>query len=416
MQASPTITETRQSWVVLAAVSVAWSFSLLGLISSLLPPITTLVEKDTGWSRTAITGALAVTVLTAALASPWFGTMIDRYGARRIIIASQLGMALGLLVIGLVGDHSLAVYYAGFAAAAFATTGLTPTSYMKILSQWFDKRRGMAMAIAALGGAVLSIVLPVASAQVATQFGWQMNFLALAAGSLLIALPLQVMFVKERPDLQTVARAPTEQHGFFQTLSQVWRAQPVLKWLILIFFLMGLGQITLIFALAPMLTDRGMTPVEAASVQSMLGISMIFGKVIGGWLYDHFRSAWPMMIGLIGAAIGGLGLAMDVTGPAAFAFALLLGLGAGAESEAPPYMVSRYFPLADFGKIAASITTIAVLALAIGPMIGSVLRDLTGDYFATCLTAAGIMLGTALLVLRLPPFPDNSAPKAGSAI
>ncbi len=405
MEQPSTAVETRQSWQVLAAVSVTMAFSFLGVIIALLPAITTLVEKDTGWSRTAITGAMAVTVGVSALASPWFGTMIDRIGARRVIIFSQVGVAIGALAIGLGGD-SLAVYYGAFAVAAFAAAGLTPTSYMKILSQWFDRRRGLALGLAALGGALLSIALPVLAAQVAVDYGWRVNFLGLAACSLLIALPLQIMFVRERPG-HGAAQSGLAHVGFFKTMGEIWKAQPILKWLILIFFLLGAGQTTLIFSLAPMMTDRGMSPVEAASVQSLVGISTVVGKVLGGWLYDHFRSARPLLMGLLAAVIGGVGLALDATGPAAYACALLLGLGAGVESDAPPYLVSRYFKLSEFGKISASITTIAVLALAVGPVGGSILRDVTGGYVATCLAAAGVLLVTALLVMRLPPFPKS---------
>ncbi len=394
--------ETRQSWMVLGAVSVAWSFALLTVAISLLPAITTFIEHDTGWSRTQVSGAMGALVVSAALISPWVGAKMDQIGAHKVIIAGQSITIAALLALAIAGNQII-VYYAAFALAGLAAAALTPTTYMRVISQWFDKRRGIAMGLAAFGGSLLAIALPLAGVAISQEYGWQANFMALAIVSLAIALPAQIFFIKDR-DTQRLAARP-HSDGLIKTMRNLWSEKPLIQSLIANFFLVGLGQVTILFAIPPMLTDRGMSPEAAAGAQAVAGIATLFGKLAGGFLFDYFRSAKPIIIGLSFSIVGIMGFAAGAVGPFAYICAFLVGLSAGIENDAPPYLVSRYFGIEHFGKIAATITTISILALAIGPVGGAGLKELTGHYTATCLAAIGVLVWAIWLTLKLPAFP-----------
>lgn len=398
------IIETPRSWLILAAVAVASSFSLLTVMAALLPAITVYIEQDTGWTRTVVTGAVAMTVIAGAGLAPYIGAAMDRHGARIVILVGQSIVIIALGFLGLFGDNIL-VYYVGFFVAGLATSALTPTTYMRVISQWFDGKRGLAMGLSALGSSLAAVAMPVVGAAISEQFGWQTNFVALAIGSLFIAIPVQWFLIHDRP-LSARSAAP-EQASFLRAILNLWKANPIISRLTQTFFFISLGQTAILFAIAPMMTDRGMTAEQAATVQATAGLATIFGKIIGGFLFDYFRSAKPIIIVLVCAITGTAGFALGAQGPGAYVCALLLGLSAGIENDAPPYLVSRYFDLADFGKIAASITTIAITALAVGPVFGSALRDLTGDYLLTCIMAMLVMSWGGLLTCRLPSFPKE---------
>ena len=393
--------ETRESWVVLSAVAVAWSFSLFTVVVSLLPAISMFIEHDTGWPRTLVTGAMGTMVLAGAVMSPWIGAMIDRHGARPVIIWGQIVVIAALAVIALAG-HVLALFYGGFLVAGLATAALTPTTYMRVISQWFDRRRGAAMGIAAFGSSLLAIALPLVGVFIARTYGWQANFLVLAAASIALALPAQIVFIRDRTPPAPQARAKVNLVG---EIARLWSSEPLIRALVLNFLLVGIGQTAVLFAIPPMLTDRGMSAEAAAGAQAVAGLATIFGKLAGGWMFDRFRTATPVTIGLTFSIIGILGFAAGATGPFAYGCAFLVGLSAGIENDGPPYLVSRYFDIAVFGKIAATITTLSVLALAIGPAGGSALRDLTGSYTATCIGSVAILAFAIWLTARLPAFP-----------
>lgn len=397
--------ETQRSWIVLSAVSLAWSFSLLTVMVALLPAITTFIVDDTGWSRTQVTGAMVMMVIAGALMSPGIGAVMDRRGARIVIISGQVVVIAALLALAFFGQNFVA-YYVCFAVAGLATAALTPTTYMRVISQWFDERRGMAMGIAAFGSSLLAIALPLVGVAIATQYGWKANFVVLAIASIVLALPAQVLFIRDRAP---PSPRPRVGENLIKAIVTLWSQEPLVRTLTATFLLIGIGQTAILFALPPMLTDRGMTPEAAAGAQAVAGISTIFGKLAGGYLFDRFRSARPVMIGLAFAVAGMLGLAAGAIGPAAYVCALLIGLSAGIENDAPPYLVSRYFDITVFGKVAATITTLAISALAIGPVGGSALRDLSGSYTATCLAAVGVLLIAGWLTLRLPGFPRPHA-------
>jgi MFS family permease len=399
------VRETRQSWMILIAVTVAWSFSMLSLVLSLLPAITTFIEKDTGWSRTAVTGAMAMLVIAAALVSPWIGAVMDRRGARIVILWGQIIGIIMLAILGFAG-HMMAVYYIGFAIAGAASAALTPTTYMRVISQWFDRRRGMAMGISALGSSFLAMALPLVAVQIATTQGWQMTFFVVAGGSLLLALPAQIFIIRDRyPPTPTVQR----RGNMLRDTVRLWSTEPLVRSLIANFLLVGIAQTSVFFAIPALLIDRGMTPMAAAGAQMAGGAASLFGKLAGGFLLDYFKSAKPVMIGLAFAFIGILGFALGATGPTAYICAILMGLSLGIENDAPPYLVSRYFDIEIFGKVAGAITMVAILGLAIGPLGGSALRDMTGDYTATCFAALAILLFAAWLTSRLPVFPKSNA-------
>ncbi len=400
--------ETRQSWIVLLAVAASGAFGLLSLLPAMLPALTTFIEADTGWSRTLVTSAVSLTVIGGALMAPWIGDMVDRHGARPILIGGQTIVIVAMALVGLLGN-SLAAYFIGFIIAGFGTAALTPTVFMRVIAQWFDQRRGLAMGLSTLGASAVTIALPIISVKIAQAYGWHFNFLLIAGFSALVALPATLIFVHDRPvagaatATATAVRAADRPH-FLKAIWRLWRTEKLIGTLTMSCFLIGVGVTAIVFAIAPMMVDRGMTPAQAAAVQATAGLATIFGKVFGGMLFDYFQSARPLLFGISLTILGIIGFALGAVGPAAYACSFLIGFSGGVENDAPPYLVSRYFAVTDFGKIAASITTLSITALAFGPLIGSVLRDLTGNYTATCIAAATILLLAAYVNTRLPAF------------
>ena len=130
-------------WYIIA-VAMIGAFLCGGMTSQvffsvILKPLT----SDLGWSRTEVTGAVALGTLSGGLLAPFAGALVDRYGARVMAPLGAIAVSLALYLLG--SAHSLWVFYVAFILAR----GLSSTTVTGVVSQslavnWFRRMRGRA--------------------------------------------------------------------------------------------------------------------------------------------------------------------------------------------------------------------------------------------------------------------------------
>jgi MFS family permease len=402
--------DTGKAWWVAAGCALASTFGLMPLLVGALPTLAVEIERDTGWARGAILGAIGVVVLMGAFLGPYFGKLVDQQGARRWIMISQLGSGLGLIGMSFVGS-SLGAFYAMICFAGAMAVGASPVSYSKVLVPWFDKKRGIALGLSAVGVGISAIGLPLITAVIAEGQGWQNTLALYGLCSILLAIPIQWFLIRDFPQSaapgETIYADPGE--GFVKAFKETWRDYPHFKIIILLFVIMGMAHAGIVLNMVPMQEDNGMSKAMAAGTQSALGIALIFGRLIGGILLDKFNSAKPLLAGVIPALTGIAMLAFVTDVYLVYLAAILIGLGSGIENDAIPYLVSRYFPQEHFAKLSAAVQSTSAFALALGPGIAAATHDATGDYKLACLISAGLLGVVCLLVLTLPGFGRQGA-------
>ncbi len=397
--------DSRKSWYVATGCAISSTFGLMSILVGAIPTLAVEMERDTGWARGAIMGSIGIVVLMGALLGPYVGKLIDRQGGRRWIIGSQIGISIALACMAFVGN-SLGTFYFLVLLAGILAVGSSPVSYGKVLVPWFDKQRGMALGVSAVGIGLSAIIIPLLTAPLAENLGWQQTLAIYGAFALVIAVPVQVLLVREYPggsdDIDPIFASGG--HGFLRVFADTWKQHTHFRLIILLFVIMGMAHAGIVLNMVPMQEDNGMSKTLAAGTQSALGISMIFGRLLGGYLFDKFKSPRPLLAGIIPAAIGiaMLGLVTDVT--LVYLAACLIGLGSGIENDGIPYLVSRYFPQEHFAKLSAAIQSFAALALAFGPALVAITHDLTGSYFLACMISTGLLVIVIILALSLPPF------------
>jgi MFS family permease len=394
-----------RAWSVVAGCAIASTFSLMSLLIGTIPTLATEMEQDTGWSRGSIMGTIGIVVLAGALLGPYVGKLIDRQGARWWIIGSQIGSSSALVGVAFVGN-SLATFYTLILLAAVITVGCSPVSYSKILVPWFDKKRGIALGLSTIGVGMSAIALPLITAPMAEAWGWHRTLAFFGVVALLIAVPVQLLFVRDFPR-HAGGQDPTfadDGLGFLKVFAQTWKTQPHFRIVILVFTVMGMAHAGIVLNMVPMQEDNGMSKTMAAGTQSALGISLIFGRILGGILLDKFNSPKPLLAGILPAMLGIAMLGSVTDWRLVYLAACLIGLGSGIENDGIPYLVSRYFPQAHFAKLSAAIQSSSALALAFGPAMAAITHDMTGDYFLACMISTGLLLFVGVLVFFLPEF------------
>ncbi len=403
--------DTGKAWWVVGGCAIASIFGLMSILVGAIPTLAVEMERDTDWSRGSIMGTIGVVVLTGAFLGPYVGKLVDRQGGRRWIIGGQIGMTLAVIGSAYVGSSQGAFYAMIFLAGIFAV-GASPISYMKVLVPWFDAKRGMALGLSAVGVGVSAIALPLITAPLAEAYGWRQTLAIYGLVSLILAVPLQVWLVRDYPrdiagEEAVLADSST---GFWQAFRETWRDYPHFRMVILIFTVMGMAHAGIVLNMVPMQEDNGMSKAMAAGTQSALGVSLIFGRVIGGWLLDKFDSPKPLLAGIIPALVGIAMLGMVTDWRLVYVAACMIGLGSGIENDGIPYLTSRYFPQEHFAKLSASIQSFSALALAFGPAMAAMTHDATGSYFLACIISSALLIGVAAMVYLLPGYnarPDS---------
>src|SRR5947209_16507902 len=148
-----------------------------------LKPITT----ELGVGRAMFSSALTVHAALAALSCPAIGWLVDRWGARRVMIPGILIYALATASYALIQASPFAITFLIFALTGIVGGVGTPIPYATVITQWFDRQRGLALGIGIAGVGLGVALVPQLAAALIAAFGWRTAYLGLGAGGLWFA-------------------------------------------------------------------------------------------------------------------------------------------------------------------------------------------------------------------------------------
>ncbi|MEO8662872.1 MAG: MFS transporter, partial [Bryobacteraceae bacterium] len=321
------------------------------------------VALEFHWGREAISLAFGIAALSVAACSPFIGHLLDKYGARRVILPCLTVFGCAFASLSFLTPH-LWHLYAVFLVLGIVGNGTAMLAYSRAVTTWFVKRRGMALAVLMSGGAVGSMVLPPLAQTLIDHLGWRGAVFSLGAMVLVLGLPVSAWFVKERP--LAPGRERSETAG--TTVGEGLRSRAF--WiLVVVLFLASISQNGAITHLSAMLTDRGIPASGAAIALSAMGAASLVGRLVTGWLIDRFFAARVSFCLLAGAALGVYLLSTAHTLAVGVVGSALIGLGMGGEADVTPYLLSRYFGLRSFSTLYGLTWTAYALAGAIGPVL-----------------------------------------------
>ena len=403
------VRKSQSGWLVVVAaffgVMAGFGSLVVFTFSVFLKP----VGAEFGWTREAVSGAFGFAAISVAIASPKLGQLLDRLGPRRIILPCYAIYGMALCSLAFLSGH-IAQFYATFVIIGLVGNATTQMGYSRAVSTWFDKRRGLALALVMSGTGAGSILLPALAQWLIETTGWRNAYLTMGCFSLICGIPLTVLFVRERSAAQS---STTKVSASGATTAQGLRSRAFWT-LIAMLFLSSISVNGAITHLSPLLTDRGISGRDAALALSVLGAASLTGRLTTGLLLDRFFGPRVSFVLLVGVA-GGIQLLSSAHTPAtAIAAAALIGFGLGGEADITPYLLTRYFGLRSFSTLYGFTWTAYATAGAIGPIIMGRAFDLTGSYalFLSGLAAAGLC--SALLMLTMPRY-DRAVPMSLAA-
>jgi MFS family permease len=383
------------AWIGVAMGLTALPFYTLGIFAKPL-------ALEFGWSRAVIQSGFTFSML-GVICSAWVaGWAIDRFGVRPVALFSQLGLAVGFA--GLAAQNgSTTLWQANWFIFAVLGVGTTPLTWSRGIASWFDKRRGLALGIALSGTGVTALVAPPLINLIVGAYGWRAGYLAVALSIVLVAMPAVWLLFREKPRAISSTGSTPEGEGL--TLGDALRSRHF--WLLIVAFWVICAAVSgLIPNLVPMLTDSGLTMTEAAGYASLLGLNVMVGRLLAGWLLDRFWAPAVALALLMPPTLACLLLANQQWPGAAV---MMIGLAAGAEFDLIAYLCLRYFGTRNFGQIYAWQWVNFSVAAGAGPIAFAMIFDRTGSYHDALLVAAVLLVAGPLLLLGLGRYPKAAS-------
>lgn len=394
---------TYYGWrVVLAAC-----FGVMGGFGSLFVYTFTVFVKPLGvtfhWNRESVSLGFAIAAMTVGLSSPLIGRLIDRLGPRRIILPCMTVFGCGIASLALLHSAIWQFYVTCF-LVGLVGNGAAHLAYARSISTWFQERLGMALACVMVGAGLGAMILPVVAQSILTHFGWRAAYASLGFLSLLLGLPLSCRYIRDRGAVHKQS-APISRSGV------AWEQgirSPAFWIIVAILFVGSISMNGAITHMSALLTDRGVTPAQAALCASLLGGLSVLGRIGAGWFLDRFFGARvALAVNLISAA-GAVLLAYANSFAVGALAAALLGIGAGGEAAITPYLLTRYFGLRAFSTLYGFTWTFYAAAGAIGPVLLGHAFDSTGSYSSLLSLLALSLAVAACLNLLLPKYPASA--------
>ncbi len=363
------------------------------------------------WSRASISGVLGVLALVCAVSYPLIGRHVDRHGARRTLLTGVVGLALSIAALGFTHGSLLQFYLTFAVLSLFAAMAGTPI-YQKLVADWYEENRGTALGISAGGGCGIgSVIMPVLAAVLVGAWGWKAGYFGIAAVMLVVALPLLVVFLRDRESGARHEAAQSAPGG----LTQAEALRRPAFWLVLVAVAAGAGGTTAVFShVIPILGDRGISVATGTMVVSVFALATSGWQVATGRIMDKIATP-RVVVPMYGAAVAGLALLEFGQGvPELVLGGVLLGVGMGAQYGALPYFIARYFGVRHFGAIIGAMYSAVIAAQGVTPILLDLVFDAVHSYRPALFGIGAALLSGAVLVLLLPRYGEEEMPSLGA--
>ncbi len=407
MQSAQVDNEFKRGWSVLLAAFIGMGISMPSMIYYSARRWVRPWQDEFGWSRAEIGGQTTAIVLVMMLLLPFAGRLIDRYGLRSVIAIAFLGYGTFLLGFPLMAGSIWELYVLSAGLAIFGVAA-TAVAFTRAVNAFFVKYRGLALGICLASTGVMAYLMPRFMTPFVAENGWRTGYVAMFL-IIIVLFPIVYLLIRDAPEDGTqdkpdnndmLAAAET---GL--TFTQAVRTATFWK-LGGLFFLVSLAVLGLIPAFIPLLQDNGMTLAEVGRLAGIMGVSVMLGRLLVGFLLDRIFAPYLtavvfslVALGCFALGWGGIGFAL----PAAIA----LGFGVGAEVDLLGYYTARYFGLAHYGVIYGLLYSIFVFGAGISPVYIGYVWDVTGNYDIALILATLLLIPAIVLSLVLPKF-ENS--------
>ena len=375
-------------WLVAGAASgiqFANAATAIGVMTVFVLPM----SEEFGWNRTEVAGAISLGSILGAALAPFSGRLVDRFGARVILVVGGLVVAVGCLYLSMA--QALAGFYVAFTAVRIADQGLIQIGASVSVGKWFLRRRGRAVGLVFFGGSIGMIVMAPMVQFVIANWDWRTAWVVLSATMFCLGVIPAALFIRRQPedmgltidgaDTQTLAsrRADARRDEPQVPLGAVIRTPAF--WVILVSLFLASSAISGVgLHLVPHLTQQGLSPTAAVAAVSVMAIAGAAAALVCGVLAETLSVKLLLMLAYLLGAVSMWTLIHADTLTETYLFAVMQGfLGTGVNTLVP-MMWASYYGRKSLGSIFGMSRAAQVFGFAVGPLVSAVVFDSTGSY------------------------------------
>lgn len=399
-------------WVILACAMCA-SFTRQAAAVATLSVFILPMSAEFGWSRTEMSGAVSLGGLLAAVVSPAVGTLIDRIGARAVLSASTVLIALTVGSLAL--TQALLWFYVAFTFGRMLFASPFELATSGAIANWFVRRRALAMAWMTVAIGVSLAAMPLIAQVAIDSHGWRAAWVTIALAVLVVGgVPNALLMVRRPEDLglrtdggATEPAQPSQggEAGREIRFTRAMALRTPAFWLLMTYTaLIFPVQAGISLHQAPHLIQRGIDPTTAAAIIGAFATAAAASSLVFGWIGGR----WPVRFGMaLAAGISALAavimLRVDSVAVGYLA-AVLFGSGIGGVLTLVPVAFAEFFGRLSYGAIRGIALPVQVTGQAAGPILAGVLYDASGSY-VTSLSVFAVLAAAATIVaiLTVPP-------------
>ncbi|MFV1600960.1 MULTISPECIES: CynX/NimT family MFS transporter [unclassified Phaeobacter] len=388
------ILDSRYSWTRLLVTLAIATVANVGMWAVIV--VMPAVEAEFGAGRAAASLPYTLTMIGFAVGNLVIGRLVDRFGITLALCAAAALSAVSYGLAMLAPDMlwlSAAHLFLGLGTAA----GFGPL--IADISHWFQRRRGIAVALVASGNYLSGAIWPTALADMLAESGWRSVYATLAMVTLLVVVPLSVVLRRRIP-------VDALGHSAAASASNAARAGLSPRQLQWVLGLAGIGCCVAMSMpqvhIVAYCVGLGYGPTVGAEMLSLMLLGGVVSRVISGLVADRFGGVRTLLVGSILQCIA-LFLYLPYDGMVSlYLVSAIFGLAQGGIVPSYALVVREYMPPEEAGTRVGFVMMMTILGMALGGWMSGWIYDVSGSYQLAFVN--GILwngLNIAIMVLLL---------------
>ncbi len=394
-----------------SAGASSWAFSIIAKPMS----------EDLSWTRSQTFLVVTVSGVVGGLTSPLIGRLVDRHGAKTIIVISSIVSGMLLVLCGWVTSlwQLIAIFGIGRGIVSPGLGGIAPNA---AVANWFVRKRGRVFATLSTGVAISGMVFPPLVTWIIAISNWRVAWIALGIITVVLVAPIAWYFMRRRPEdmgLKPDGEEPKEEsvkpgaapvNSMLQPMEE-FTAKEALRtrtfWLLTIAFaLTGVPAMTIFLHLPLYFTDQGISAATAAGLTSLYAFGAFMARGVWGVFGERVSIQTLLVSQALLYAISIILFTLVGTDSLLLLYVpmLLLGIAAGGGMQLDNQAWADYYGRREIGTIMGYWNFFRVGFSSGGPLFAAWMFDLLGSYTVTFgIFAVFCLLAGIVLIFAKPP-------------
>ena len=388
--------DSRQAWVIAIAslllIAVSGGVQYIAVVA--LKPI----AAEFNWPRAIPALCYSLSMIGMGLGSLVMGRWSDRTGVALPITFGIIMIATGAWIAS-ISQSKWELWLAHGVLIGLLGTSAFFAPLLANITRWFERRRGIAVAVVASGQALSGALWPPILRYFVDGYGWRATFTYFAIILLCLALPC-VFFLRSRPPSLTVSNQPKSHH---QVDEKVFAMSPNLALSLLSLAIIGccVAMSMPMVHIVAHATDLGYSTVRAAEMLTVLLGCAFISRIIWGFIADHIGGLLTLLYGSLCQIVCLAGFTLVDSLIGLYIVAALFGLGYGGIVPSYTLIIREHFPLSGIGWRIGAIIFYGTVGMALGGWVGALIFDMSQSYAAAFLVGIAFNIGNLVIVALL---------------